>query len=140
MHGQPDSIWRIDYQLGADETEYEALRADAIRVNGESVLADIDYHGTWELEWWSIYSANTLALEDYRDGRVFFIGDSAHIVPIFGVRGLNNGIADAQNLGWKLASVIDGKADTISGIKLIDELTLEINIDSPKAYFLEKLT
>ena len=36
--------------------------------------------------------------------------------------------------------VIDGKADTISGIKLIDELTLEINIDSPKAYFLAKLT
>ena len=36
--------------------------------------------------------------------------------------------------------VIDGKADKISGIKLIDELTLEINIYSPKAYFLAKLT
>ena len=36
--------------------------------------------------------------------------------------------------------VIDGKTDKISGIKLIDELTLEINIDSPKAYFLAKLT
>ncbi len=36
--------------------------------------------------------------------------------------------------------VIDGKSDKISGIKLIDDLTLEINIDSPKAYFLAKLT
>jgi len=36
--------------------------------------------------------------------------------------------------------VIAGKTDKISGIKLIDELTLEINIDSPKAYFLAKLT
>ncbi len=65
----------------------------------------------WELEWWSIYSANTLCLDDYRHGRVFFIGDAAHIVPIFGVRGLNNGLADADNLGWKLARVLNGEAD-----------------------------
>ena len=43
-------------------------------------------------------------------GRFFFIGDSAHIVPIFGVRGLNNGLADAQNIGWKLAFLLKGKA------------------------------
>jgi 3-(3-hydroxy-phenyl)propionate hydroxylase len=42
---------------------------------------------------------------------VFFIGDAAHIVPIFGVRGLNNGLADAENLGWKLAAVLNGEAD-----------------------------
>ncbi len=42
---------------------------------------------------------------------MFFIGDAAHIVPIFGVRGLNNGLADAENLGWKLAAVLNGEAD-----------------------------
>ena len=42
---------------------------------------------------------------------MFFIGDAAHIVPIFGVRGLNNGLADADNLGWKLAAVLNGEAD-----------------------------
>jgi 3-(3-hydroxy-phenyl)propionate hydroxylase len=42
---------------------------------------------------------------------VFFIGDAAHIVPIFGVRGLNNGLADAENLGWKLAAVLNGEAN-----------------------------
>lgn len=111
VHRQPDSIWRVDYQLTETETEDEALREDTIRTSVASVLRDIGYSGEWELEWWSMYSANTLALEDYRDGRVFFAGDSAHIVPIFGVRGLNNGFADAQNLGWKLAWVLQDKAD-----------------------------
>jgi 3-(3-hydroxy-phenyl)propionate hydroxylase len=42
---------------------------------------------------------------------VFFVGDAAHIVPIFGVRGLNNGLADAHNLGWKLGLVLNGEAE-----------------------------
>ena len=41
---------------------------------------------------------------------MFFIGDAAHIVPIFGVRGLNNGLADADNIAWKLARVLQDKA------------------------------
>jgi 3-(3-hydroxy-phenyl)propionate hydroxylase len=52
---------------------------------------------------------------------VFFIGDAAHIVPIFGVRGLNNGLADADNLGWKLAAVLKGEADQ----KLLDSYSPE---------------
>ena len=60
-------------------------------------------------------------LDDYRDGRIFFIGDSAHIVPIFGVRGLNNGMADGQNIGWKLAWVLNGYASEA----LLDSYTPE---------------
>ncbi|MDI9330336.1 MAG: FAD-dependent monooxygenase [Alphaproteobacteria bacterium] len=110
VHEQPDHIWRIDYQVTADESEEEALEEDAIRSSIAGVLADLGWTEPWQLEWWSIYSANTLALDDYRDGRIFYIGDSAHIVPIFGVRGLNNGLADAQNIGWKLAMVLQGHA------------------------------
>jgi len=110
VHRQPDNIWRIDYQLRDDEDEAEAIREPTVRASVAAVLDDIGHTGDWELEWWSIYSANTLALSDYRDGRIFFIGDSAHIVPIFGVRGLNNGLADAQNIAWKLAWVLKGKA------------------------------
>ena len=110
VHEQPDDIWRIDYQVTGDESEEEALREPAIRQSIAGVLADLGWTEPWELEWWSIYSANTLALDDYRDGRIFYIGDSAHIVPIFGVRGLNNGLADAQNMGWKLALVMQGHA------------------------------
>ena len=52
-----------------------------------------------------------LCLERYRHGRVLFAGDAAHLVPIFGVRGLNSGFADADNLGWKLAYALRGLAD-----------------------------
>jgi 3-(3-hydroxy-phenyl)propionate hydroxylase len=86
------------------------LREENIRARVGAILADIGHTKPWELEWWSVYSANTLCLDDYRHDRVFFIGDAAHIVPIFGVRGLNNGLADAENIGWKLALVLHGEA------------------------------
>jgi 3-(3-hydroxy-phenyl)propionate hydroxylase len=111
IHRQPDKIWRVDYQLREGESEEEALREENIRARVSAILADIGHTKPWELEWWSIYSANTLCLDDYRHGRVFFIGDAAHIVPIFGVRGLNNGLADAENIGWKLGLVLNGEAD-----------------------------
>lgn len=121
MHKQPDDIWRVDYQLREGEDPDEAVREETIRGRVGAILADIGHDGSWELEWWSIYTANTLALDDYRHGRVVFIGDSAHIVPIFGVRGLNNGLADAQNIGWKLAAVLNGEA----GEALIDSYSPE---------------
>src|SRR5215213_7308966 len=111
IHKQPDDIWRVDYQLGEGESEEEALREENIRARVSAILADIGHDKPWELDWWSIYSANTLCLDEYRHGRVFFVGDSAHIVPIFGVRGLNNGLADADNIGWKLGLVLNAKAD-----------------------------
>ncbi len=110
VHQQPDNIWRIDYQISDDMDETEAMDEANIRQAVSQVLAECGYDAPWELEWWSTYSANTLLLERYRHGRVFFIGDSAHIVPIFGVRGLNNGILDGINIGWKLAYVIKGWA------------------------------
>jgi 3-(3-hydroxy-phenyl)propionate hydroxylase len=111
IHKQPDNIWRVDYQLREGESEEEAMREDNIRAKVTAILADIGHTKPWELEWWSVYSANTLCLDDYRHGRVFFIGDAAHIVPIFGVRGLNNGLADADNIAWKLARVLQGEAE-----------------------------
>jgi 3-(3-hydroxy-phenyl)propionate hydroxylase len=110
IHKQPDDIWRIDYQLSDGEDSEVEIREDMIRNRVAAVLADIHYTGPWELEWWSIYTANTLALDEYMHGRTIFIGDAAHIVPIFGVRGLNNGLADAHNIGWKLAYVLRGWA------------------------------
>jgi 3-(3-hydroxy-phenyl)propionate hydroxylase len=121
IHRQPDDIWRIDYQLHAGESAEEATREENVRASVQGVLRDIGHEGEWQLEWWSVYSANTLLLDDYRAGRVFFAGDSAHIVPIFGVRGLNNGIADGHNIGWKLAAVLDGSASE----RLLDSYTPE---------------
>ena len=47
----------------------------------------------------------------FRDGRVFLAGDAAHLMPPYGGFGGNTGIQDAQNLAWKLALVLQGRAD-----------------------------
>jgi 3-(3-hydroxy-phenyl)propionate hydroxylase len=52
-----------------------------------------------------------MTLESYRHGRVLFAGNAAHAMPIFGVRGLNSGFDDADNLAWKLALVVRGLSD-----------------------------
>lgn len=121
IHRQPDDIWRVDYQLRPGESEAEAIEEPNVRSRVAAILADIGHTGPWELEWWSIYTANTLCLDEYKHGRVIFIGDSAHIVPIFGVRGLNNGLSDAHNIGWKLGLVLNGEADA----RLLDSYTPE---------------
>ena len=46
--------------------------------------------------------------DSYRNGRLFIAGDAAHSHPPYGAYGLNNGLEDAVNLGWKLASVLNG--------------------------------
>jgi 2-polyprenyl-6-methoxyphenol hydroxylase-like FAD-dependent oxidoreductase len=60
--------------------------------------------------WLSTYRVNVRMAERFRDGRVFLAGDAAHVHSIAGGLGMNTGIQDAYNLGWKLALVIDGTA------------------------------
>jgi 3-(3-hydroxy-phenyl)propionate hydroxylase len=112
MHRQPDDVWRIDYQLRDEDDAEEALEPGNILPRVQSHLAMIGEHEPWELQWASMYNAKCLTLPDYRagGGRVLFAGDAAHLVPIFGVRGLNSGLDDAANLAWKLAMVLEGAA------------------------------
>ncbi|MEX2126114.1 MAG: FAD-dependent monooxygenase [Woeseia sp.] len=121
IHRQPDNIWRIDWQLGGHEDAAQAIGEERIRARVQSILDMIGHTGAWELEWWSIYTANSLCLDAYRHGPVLFAGDAAHIVPIFGVRGLNNGLDDAVNAAWKLAYVLNGEAEET----LLDSYTPE---------------
>lgn len=110
MHRQPDDVWRIDYQLRDDEDAEEALKPQNILPRVASHLQMIGEDAPWELLWASMYNAKCLTLPTYRQGRVLFAGDAAHLVPIFGVRGLNSGFDDAANLAWKLAMVLQGEA------------------------------
>src|SRR5207302_9639487 len=48
--------------------------------------------------------------ERFRDGRVFLLGDAAHVHSPVGGQGMNTGIGDAVNLAWKLAAVLNGGA------------------------------
>jgi hypothetical protein len=59
-----------------------------------------------------INGQNTRIAERYRDGRVFLLGDAAHVHSPLGGPGLNLGLQDTMNLGWKLAAQINGSAPT----------------------------
>jgi len=61
-----------------------------------------------EPEWSSLWRANIRLVDRYREGRVFLAGDAAHIHSPAGGQGMNTGIQDAHNLGWKLAAVTKG--------------------------------
>ena len=66
---------------------------------------DIRLH---EPTWASLWRANIRLVDRYREGGVFLAGDAAHIHAPAGGQGMNTGIQDAHNLGWKLAAVTKG--------------------------------
>jgi 3-(3-hydroxy-phenyl)propionate hydroxylase len=121
MHCQPDDIWRVDYQLRDDEDADEAVKPENVVPRVRAHLAWIGERADWALEWISIYKAHSLTLDSYRHRRVLLAGDAAHLVPIFGVRGLNSGIDDVNNLAWKLAAVLRGR----STAALLDSYSVE---------------
>jgi 3-(3-hydroxy-phenyl)propionate hydroxylase len=63
-----------------------------------------------EIVWVGPYAYRSECVDRMRHGRVFLMGDSAKVVSPFGARGGNTGIADADNLAWKLAAVMKGRA------------------------------
>lgn len=111
MHRQPHDIWRIDYQLDPEvDAEYET-NVERIRERITEHLAWLDNTVPWTLQWHGFYRAHALALDEFVHGPILFVGDAAHLVPIFGVRGLNSGMEDADTLAWQLAAVIHGTAE-----------------------------
>ncbi len=63
-----------------------------------------------QLTWSSWFRINSRIVDNFRIGRAFMAGDAAHIHSPAGAQGMNTGIQDAINLGWKLALVLQGKA------------------------------
>lgn len=97
--------WRLTL-FSVTEEEEAAIRADPQpyidELAGRPVEADVISIDRW--------TAHHLVARRYAVGRVFIAGDAAHLHPPTGGLGMNTGLGDASNLGWKLAAVIKGWA------------------------------
>ncbi len=106
LHKQPDNIYRIDLQLGADTDPRLEATPEKVTPRLKAMLGDKPFR----LDWMSVYKFRCAKLDRFIHNRVIFVGDSAHVVSPFGARGGNGGIQDVDNLGWKLAAVLNGDA------------------------------
>lgn len=107
QHLMADEVWRIDYQMAPDSDPAEVSREDVVR---ERLARQFGPETAIQIVWVGPYAYRSQCLDAMRVGRVFFMGDTAKVVSPFGARGGNTGVADADNLAWKLAAVLRGRA------------------------------
>ena len=79
----------------------------------EKVLEKVSGWRAVRVRWSSTYRPASRMVDRYRIGRVFLAGDAAHVHPPTGGQGLNTGVQDAYNLGWKLAHVLRGGPEAL---------------------------
>lgn len=97
--------WLIHNYLRADETDFAMVDSDACI---KALLGDgVDYEIISQENW----IGRRMLADRFRDRRVFICGDAAHLWVPFAGYGMNAGIADATNLSWMLAGVLQGWAD-----------------------------
>lgn len=87
----------------AEPVTLDEIRKSFMRVAGEDF-------GMTEMRWSSRFLSERRQARHYRSGRVFIAGDAAHVHSPLGGQGMNTGIGDAMNLGWKLAAAVNGSA------------------------------
>jgi len=87
----------VPAEINRDNFDFQGLME---RATGFSFACEYDHVGFWDLR--------VAVAEQYQAGRVFIAGDAAHSHPPYGGFGLNNGLEDACNLGWKLAAKLQG--------------------------------
>lgn len=106
MHG--GRRFRIIGSLPPHLTGREELSLEDVRrIIDENSGLDVEILGE---RWISVYRLHRRMAERFRVGRVFLVGDAAHVHSPAGGQGMNTGIGDAYNLGWKLAMVARGEA------------------------------
>ena len=107
QHLMADNVWRIDYQMAPNADPDYVSREDVVR---ERLQRQFGPEVEVEIVWVGPYAYKSQCLDKLRVGRVFFMGDTAKVVSPFGARGGNTGVADADNLAWKLAAVLRRQA------------------------------
>ena len=108
---------RWEFMLLPHETPEEMMGPGKV----EALMAPYMGKGEVEIVRRAVYRFHGLVAKEWRKGRVVLAGDSAHQMPPFAGQGMCSGLRDAANLAWKLALVLDGKAD----IKLLDTYQAE---------------
>jgi len=108
---------RWEFMLLPHETPEEMMAPGKV----EALMAPYMGKGEVEIVRRAVYRFHGLVAKEWRKGRVVLAGDSAHQMPPFAGQGMCSGLRDAANLAWKLALVLDGKAD----IKLLDTYQAE---------------
>ncbi len=106
IHPCPDSTFRIDWQVPASFDLEAEVASGALDARIRAIIGERDY----EVVWRSVYRFQSRVVDRMRRGRVLLAGDAAHLVSPFGARGLNSGVADAENAAWKIAYVRRGWA------------------------------
>lgn len=96
-----DDLWYFGPAVRPDVTYTAEQMSDLIR---EATGIDLPYEILSAEEW----VASALIADKYSEGRVFLIGDACHLHPPFGGYGMNMGIHDAVDLGWKIAAHLGG--------------------------------
>ncbi|MEO7938397.1 MAG: FAD-dependent oxidoreductase [Burkholderiaceae bacterium] len=118
QHLMADDVWRIDYQMEPDADP--ALVSSEVEVR-KRLQRQFGNDVECEVIWVGPYAYRSQCLDALRIGSVYFMGDTAKIVSPFGARGGNTGVADADNLAWKLGAVLRGRA----GAGLLDSYNHE---------------
>ncbi|WP_329619610.1 FAD-dependent monooxygenase [Streptomyces sp. NBC_01255] len=97
----------VDGLDGLDGPTGPEFLADLLRRRADRSLTLRD------ITWTSVFRPNVRLAERYRNGRLLLCGDAAHVHTPAGAQGLNTGVQDAHNLGWKLHQVLTGADDSL---------------------------
>lgn len=95
--------WMIRLEPGEEPNLDEVSVNERVRKHTKS--KEIRLH---DFRWTSVFRPNIRLASDYNVGRVFLAGDAAHVHTPMGAQGLNTGVQDAYNIGWKLGQVLAG--------------------------------
>ena len=98
-------LFQFQAQVLAQEEGEPSLETFQRIINERTGRTDLKLYGA---TWLSLYRANVRMVNRYRVERVFLSGDAAHVHSPAGAMGMNTGIQDAYNLGWKLDAVLNG--------------------------------
>ena len=104
------NTYQLQAQIHPEEEQEPSLEIFQRLVRERTQRDDIEL---LDAPWTSLYRVNIRMVSHYRIGRVFLAGDSAHVHSPAGGQGMNTGIQDAYNLGWKLERVLKGAPDSL---------------------------